>query len=51
MRRIKKRQAQNLIEYSIVVAIVSAAVIAMSTYAYRSIQATQKMIEEEARDK
>ena len=38
---------QNIIEYAIVIALVSAAMIAMSTYVYRSTQATQKVIEEE----
>lgn len=38
-------KGQNLIEYTIVVALVSAAVIAMSTYVYRSVQATQQVIE------
>jgi Flp pilus assembly pilin Flp len=38
---------QNLIEYAIVVAVVAAAVMAMSTYVYRSIQAAQQAIQEE----
>ncbi len=41
------RKAQNLIEYAIVVALVSAAVAAMSTYVFRSVQATQKAITDE----
>jgi Flp pilus assembly pilin Flp len=40
-------RGQNLIEYAIVVALVSAAVTAMSTYAFRSVQATQKAITQE----
>lgn len=40
-------KGQSLIEYAIVAAIVSAAIIAMSTYVYRSVQATQQMIQEE----
>ena len=44
--RINKK-GQNIIEYAIVVALVSAAMIAMSTYVFRSVQATQKMVEEE----
>ncbi|MFH1360165.1 MAG: hypothetical protein ABIJ41_03910 [Candidatus Omnitrophota bacterium] len=40
-------KGQNLIEYAMVIALVSAAIIAMSTYVYRSVQATQTMIEEE----
>jgi len=46
-RKRKSIKGQNLVEYAIVVALVSAAMIAMSTYVYRSVQATQKMIEEE----
>jgi len=46
----RSMQGQHLIEYAIVVALVSAAVIAMSTYVFRSAQATQKMIEEELRN-
>lgn len=41
------QKGQNLIEYAIVVTLVSAAIIAMSTYVFRSVQATQKMVEEE----
>jgi Flp pilus assembly pilin Flp len=45
----KDCQGQNLIEYAIVVAIVASAMIAMSTYVYRSIQAAQQAIQEEYR--
>lgn len=48
-RLIKVEKGQNLIEYAIVAAIVSAALIAMSTYVFRSVQATQQMIDREAR--
>jgi Flp pilus assembly pilin Flp len=43
----KRNTGQHLIEYAIVIALISAAMVAMSTYVFRSIQATQKMIEEE----
>lgn len=43
-------RGQNLIEYAIVVAIVASAVIAMSTYVFRSVQATQQAIQEGYRD-
>lgn len=43
----KGSKGQSLIEYAVVVALVSAAMIAMSTYVFRSVQATQKMVEEE----
>ena len=39
-----------MIEYTIVIVLVSAAMIAMSTYVYRAVQATQKVIEEEFRN-
>ena len=42
------RRAQNLIEYAIVVAAVVSAMFAMSTYVFRSVQATQQAIQEEA---
>ena len=38
---------QNLIEYAIIVALVSAAMAAMSTYVFRSVQATQKAVTQE----
>jgi Flp pilus assembly pilin Flp len=40
-------QAQNIIEYAIVVSIISAGIFAMSTYVFRSVQGTQKAITEE----
>jgi len=40
-------KGQSLIEYAMVAAVVSAAIIAMSTYVYRSVQATQQVIQEE----
>lgn len=40
-------RGQNLIEYAIVVAVVTAAVSAMFTYLNRSVQATQKAVTEE----
>ena len=41
---------QSIVEYAVVAAIVTAAVVAMSTYVFRSVQATQQMIQKEARD-
>jgi Flp pilus assembly pilin Flp len=48
MRLIKMhgRKGQNLIEYAVIVSVVSAAMIAMSTYVFRSIQATQQVIQD-----
>ena len=40
------KKGQNLLEYAIVVAVISAAVIAMSTYVFRSVQATQQAIDQ-----
>jgi Flp pilus assembly pilin Flp len=42
-------KGQSLIEYAMVAAIVTAAVVAMSTYVFRSVQATQQMIQKEFR--
>ncbi len=42
----KSEKGQNLIEYAIIVAVIAAAMYAMSTYVYRSVQATQKAIQE-----
>jgi Flp pilus assembly pilin Flp len=41
------KNGQNLIEYALVVAIVSAALVAMSTYVFRSVQSKQRDITEE----
>ena len=52
MMRLQKlgvRKGQNLVEYAIIVSLVSAAMIAVSTYVYRSVQAAQKNIEDEFR--
>ena len=40
------KKAQNLIEYAIVISIISAGIFAMSTYVFRSVQGTQKVITE-----
>jgi len=48
IRKLRNKNAQNLIEYAIVVALISAAVAALSTYVFRSVQATQKIISEES---
>jgi hypothetical protein len=47
MNRLRETTAQNLIEYAIVMALVTAAISAMSTYVFRSAQATQKAIDTE----
>ncbi|MDP8265715.1 MAG: hypothetical protein P9M07_02080 [Candidatus Aceula meridiana] len=48
--RLKNYKGQNLIEYAIVIALVSAAMVAMSTYIFRSVQAVQKQIDGELRN-
>jgi Flp pilus assembly pilin Flp len=39
------KKGQNIIEYAIVVAIIASAMLAMSTYVFRSVQATQQAIQ------
>jgi Flp pilus assembly pilin Flp len=41
------KNGQNLIEYALIVAVVSAALAAMSTYVFRSVQSKQRVITEE----
>jgi Flp pilus assembly pilin Flp len=41
------RKGQSIIEYAMVAAIVGAAVLAMGTYVYRSVQETQQVIQKE----
>lgn len=43
----KNEKGQSLLEYAMVAAVVAAAVIAMSTYVFRSVQATQQTIQTE----
>lgn len=51
MRQLRLSQSgQNLIEYAIVVAVVVSAMLAMSTYVFRSVQATQQTIQTEFAD-
>ena len=44
------QKGQNLIEYAIVVAVVVSAMLAMSTYVFRSVQSTQQAIQQEFAD-
>ena len=44
---LKNKKGQQIIEYALVAGIVAAAVVAMSTYVYRSVQATQQEIYKE----
>ena len=43
-------KGQSLIEYAMVATVISAAIIAMSTYVFRSVQATQQAIQTEFRE-
>ena len=49
-QRMKQEDGQTLIEYAMVAAIVAAAVIAMSTYVFRSVQGTQQAVQKEFQD-
>ena len=48
IQKLRNRRAQNIIEYAIVVALITAAVAALSTYVFRAVQAQQKVITEES---
>jgi len=45
--KIKKKKAQSIVEYTVVAAAIGAAAVAMATYVFRSVQATQQMIQKE----
>ena len=42
------KKGQHIVEYALIASIVAAAVAAMSTYVFRSVQATQQMIQQES---
>jgi Flp pilus assembly pilin Flp len=46
LQRVSLKRGQNLIEYTVVIAAISAAVVAMSTYVYRAVQAKETEISE-----
>jgi Flp pilus assembly pilin Flp len=48
MRLKLDKLGQNLVEYAVIVAVVASAMIAMSTYVYRAVQATQQVIQEDS---
>jgi len=50
IRKLGNTMGQNLIEYAIVVSLIVAAVAALSTYVFRSVQAQQKMITEDSQN-
>ncbi len=47
---IRNQKGQNLIEYAIIVAVVASAMLAMSIYVSRSVQATQQAIQDGYKD-
>ncbi|MBF0523288.1 MAG: Flp family type IVb pilin [Candidatus Omnitrophica bacterium] len=47
-RNKKNHTGQSIIEYVLVATIIAAAVMAMSTYVFRSVQSTQQMIQKES---
>ena len=48
-KRMKDKKAQSILEYTMVAAVIGAAAVAMATYVFRSVQATQQMIQQEFR--
>ncbi len=49
-KKLKETKGQQLLEYGLIAAVVSAAIVAMSTYVFRTVQGTQQMILSEFRD-
>ncbi len=47
MKKIVNKRAQSILEYTMVAAVIGAAAVAMATYVFRSVQATQQMIQKE----
>ncbi len=48
IKKIKNKRAQSILEYTMVAAVIGAAAVAMATYVFRSVQATQQMIQKES---
>ncbi len=49
-QKIRNTTGQSILEYALIAAIVAAGAIAMSTYVFRSVQATQQIILQESRN-
>jgi Flp pilus assembly pilin Flp len=49
MNKMVSRHGQSIVEYAMIAALVSVACVAMSTYVFRAVQATQQMIQAESR--
>lgn len=50
LSRLIKRRGQSVLEYSLIISVVIAALMAMSIYVQRSIKANLKMIENQIND-
>jgi Flp pilus assembly pilin Flp len=48
MKILKNKRGQQILEYAIIASVIGAAFVAMSTYVFRSVQATQQMIDQES---
>lgn len=44
---LREKQAQSILEYSLIIAVVVAALMAMSVYVQRSVQANLKLVEDQ----
>ena len=49
LQSFRKKTGQSIVEYALVAAVVAAAVTAMSTYVFRSVQSKQQTILQESR--
>jgi Flp pilus assembly pilin Flp len=49
-RRIKKNKAQSMIEYSVLIALVSAAIVSMTIYVNRAVKGKMKHIESQVNE-
>jgi Flp pilus assembly pilin Flp len=49
IRKMVSNKGQSLIEYTMIATVIASAMILMSTYVFRSVQATQQKIEKEFR--
>ena len=49
-RMIRNNKGQQILEYALIASVIGAAMVAMSTYVFRSVQATQQMIEQESQN-
>lgn len=48
IQKLRNNKGQHMIEYAIIVSLISAAAAALSTYVFRAIQAEQKIITEDS---